>query len=246
MIVQPTLKKTKPYVLSQSLLTFTRATWHSTTKYLLPDNKNNMILYLEMVLENAGESEGSDSESINSHGKCVIDGARDELRGSLIKVHESQVLIQSLHNTTIESDNIKPRRRGACMHKSTSDITIFYYKSSILVDLEKGVPVVLNITNSNQFLKCTFINDKAVLSVECSEKEKLESIYKNDPLTWPFVFYLSRTKDDCCRFESAKYSGWFIRTESGSVCVDEKKDPDKDPEKYSFFVIRTPNTTKSK
>lgn len=81
---------------------------------------------------------------------------------------------------------------------------------------------------------------------QCSEKEKLESIYKNDPLTWPFVFYLSRTKDDCCRFESAKCSGWFIRTEFGSVCVDEKNDKDKDSEKYSFLFIRTPNTTKSK
>lgn len=48
------------------------------------------------------------------------------------------------------------------------DITIYYYKSNILVDLEKGVPVVLNINNSNQFLKCTFRNDKAVLSVDVS------------------------------------------------------------------------------
>ncbi|KAK2819630.1 hypothetical protein Q7C36_021276 [Tachysurus vachellii] len=220
----------------------------SITKYLLSDNKNDVILYLEMVLENAGESEDSDSENINTHGECDIDGALDELRGSgsLIKDNENQVLIQSLQNTTIRSDNINPKRRGACMHNSTSDITIYYYKSNILVDLKKGVPVVLNITNSNQFLKCTFGKDKAVLSVECSEKEKLESIYKNDPLTWPFVFYLSRTKDDCRRFESAECSGWFIRTESDSVCVDKKKDKDKDSEKYSFLFICKPNTTKSK
>ncbi|TSY13819.1 hypothetical protein Baya_14042 [Bagarius yarrelli] len=123
------------------------------------------------------------------------------------------------------------------------DITIYYYRSNMLDDLGKGVPVVLNVSNSNQFLKCTFQQDKAVLSLGCFEKEKLNLIYKNDPLVWPFVFYLTHTKDDCRHFESAECRGWFIRTQSELVYMD--KDADKNLEDKSFLLISSPNTSRS-
>ncbi|XP_053473204.1 uncharacterized protein LOC128603045 isoform X1 [Ictalurus furcatus] len=224
---------------------------------LKSDSKmENITLYfhLEMVRnthldieENLSESEESDGEGISIKGECVVDGKlTQEMKGSFKKDRESQVLIQGIHQTTICAKNIKPKRRGACMSYSSNNITIYYYKPNMLEDLGKGVPVVLNISNSNQFLKCTFIEEKAVLTVECWEKGKLDSIYKNDPNTWPFVFYLSCTKDNCRRFESAQCGGWFIRTESDLVCMAEQKDKDPDSEKYSFLIVCTQNTAKSK
>ncbi|KAB5526095.1 hypothetical protein PHYPO_G00147770 [Pangasianodon hypophthalmus] len=230
----------------------------SIREYLTSEcKKENIVLRFHLAMvkkahldiqENLSESEESECQCNSTEAGCVVDGIlQQETRGSFKKDKECQVLIQSLHQTTICPENIKPIRRRGCLSSSTSDdITIYYYKSNMLEDLEKGVPVVLNISNSNQFLKCTFRSDKAVLTVECWEKDKLDSIYKNDPTTWPFVFYLTCTKDNCRRFESAECSGWFIHTESNYVCMAEQKDKDKDSEKYSFLILRSPNTTKSK
>ncbi|KAI5088858.1 interleukin-1 family member A, partial [Silurus meridionalis] len=108
---------------------------------------------------------------------------------------------------------------NACL---TANITIFYYMSNALDDFDKGVPVVLNFSGSTNFLKCMRLNDRPVLTVECCEKNKLQVICKDDPKTWPFVFYLKSTKDNHRRFESASCNGWFIHTKpSGLVCVDQ-------------------------
>lgn len=49
------------------------------------------------------------------------------------------------------------------------------------------------------------------------EKDQLKSICKNDKTAWPFVFFLSTTKDNFCHFESAACSSWFIHMQSGLV-----------------------------
>lgn len=90
------------------------------------------------------------------------------------------------------------------------------------------------------------INIYIVYFFQCLEKERLDFITKDNLDTWPFVFYLSGTKDDCRRFESAQCRGWFIHTESDSVCMAEQKDKDKDYEKYAFLIMRSSNATKSK
>ncbi|KAG7315339.1 hypothetical protein KOW79_021427 [Hemibagrus wyckioides] len=223
------------------------------TEYaLMRDTKTeNISLNILGMVKKGGSvivSEVSDCKIICTLGECVLDGPHHELRGigAFKKDKESQVLIQSLQNTPISPENIKPRRRGACMPKPTSDITIYYYQTNMMEDLGKGIPVVLNISNTNQFLKCTFISEKAVLSLECLEKERLDFITTDNSDTWPFVFYLSGMKDNCRCFESAQCRGWFIRTEFDSVCMAEHKDKDKEPEKYAFIIMRSSNATKSK
>lgn len=58
---------------------------------------------------------------------------------------------------------------------------------------------------------------------QCCDKSKLQSICKDDPSTWPFVFYQKTMKDFHCRFESAAYNGWFIHTKpSGLVYVTQE------------------------
>ncbi|MCI4393275.1 hypothetical protein PGIGA_G00155710 [Pangasianodon gigas] len=135
-----------------------------------------------------------------------------------------QVLIQSLLQKSISPENIPPpRRQKACIsNPTTAKITIYYYISNAEEDFDKGVPVVLNFSGSTSFLKCICQNDRPVLTFESCEKSKLQSICKDDPSTWSFVFYLKTTKDNHRRFESAAYSGWFIHTKpSGLVCVDQ-------------------------
>ncbi|XP_027024536.1 uncharacterized protein LOC113657154 [Tachysurus fulvidraco] len=135
------------------------------------------------------------------------------------KNFDCQVLIQSLLQKNICAENIRP---GKAMSNSTkANITIYYYLSNAQDDFDKGVPVVLNFSDSATFLKCICKNGRPVLTLECCENSKLQSIYKNDPSTWPFVFYLKTTKENHRRFESAAYSGWFIHTKpSGMVNMD--------------------------
>ncbi|KAI5629869.1 interleukin-1 family member A [Silurus asotus] len=205
-------------------------------------------LHLQMVQmphfdygKNLSESDESDQECITTEDECAVDGnGPPHMKACFLKYNESEVLIQSLFQINICPENIKSKRRNpACMKPSTSgDITLYYYKSSITADMGRGVPVALNISNSNQFLKCEFQNGKAVLSVDCCENS-LDVIYRNDPTTWPFIFYLTHTKDDLRHFESVECKGWFIHAERNLVCMDKQKD--KDPEKFSFLIYCSPN-----
>ncbi|XP_053473373.1 uncharacterized protein LOC128603155 [Ictalurus furcatus] len=136
---------------------------------------------------------------------------------SIIKHYEKdQILIQSLGHTIVQPEHFTPRRRRkACMNNYNYDsMTIYYYKSNI-EDMHKGQPVILNFSGSNRFLKCMYKDDKAVLTVENWEQDKLKSICKSDKTTWPFVFFLTTQKDTLRRFESAACRGWYIHTRSG-------------------------------
>ncbi|KAF5904023.1 interleukin-1 beta-like, partial [Clarias magur] len=127
-----------------------------------------MYLYLEMVqgyhLEHRANLSGAlQCSGICLNNECVVDGNG----GYFKKSSERQMIIQSLCRTTIRPETVGPTRRAACMSHSTSDkTTVFYYKSTVLENLGKNVPVVLKISDSNQFLKCQFRNGRAVLEFE--------------------------------------------------------------------------------
>ncbi|XP_062845381.1 interleukin-1 family member A [Trichomycterus rosablanca] len=140
------------------------------------------------------------------------------------------VWIQSLLQTTICPKYITPKSSS-----TSANITISYYRSNILADLGKGVPVVLNFSNSNNFLKCIYQQDKAVLTVECCDKTKLQSICKDDPTKWPFVFYMTSAMDNCRHFESAAYSGWFIHGKHN--LVDVGKGTSENVMGCNFYII---------
>lgn len=48
----------------------------------------------------------------------------------------------------------------------TANITIYFYLSNAQEDFDKGVPVVLNISDSATFLKCICKNGRPVLTLE--------------------------------------------------------------------------------
>ncbi|KAG9261028.1 hypothetical protein AMEX_G25975 [Astyanax mexicanus] len=118
----------------------------------------------------------------------------------------------------------------------SEDITIYFYRSNILEDLSRGSPVVLNFTGSTNFLKCTRVNQEVGLTVESYEKEKLKDICKDDPVTWPFVFYMKTRRDNTRLFESAQNKGWFIRTEKPQVSVWMGNPTIRTQERFCFLI----------
>ncbi|GAA6092608.1 uncharacterized protein LOC113656971 [Tachysurus ichikawai] len=141
---------------------------------------------------------------------------RDEKEEYPLKPEESECSTEGSRDGECSVDRVWCKSKTNSMTYTiqcgiTSErMTIFYYKSKI--EGLNGLPVVLKFSDSDHFLKCTEKNGKAVLTIECSEHDKLKTICKSDKTTWPFVFLFSTTKENFCHFESAACSGWFIHT----------------------------------
>ncbi|RVE74335.1 hypothetical protein OJAV_G00021040 [Oryzias javanicus] len=115
-------------------------------------------------------------------------------------------------------------------------VTIYYYKSNIMEKIYRGMPVVLNFTDSNCFLKCCKEGDNVVLQIETSEKNRLQQISKSDDSALAFVFYMIADRTKQRKFESALYEGWFI-------CVQENTKAEVEPlndmkEELFLFIIQ--------
>ncbi|XP_070775922.1 uncharacterized protein [Enoplosus armatus] len=90
-------------------------------------------------------------------------------------------------------------------------ITIYSYKSNIVERIFRGIPVVLNLTESNCFLRCCKEGERVLLKVETCEKQRLKHISKSDESTLSFVFYMKADRTKQLKFESALHHGWFIQ-----------------------------------
>ncbi|XP_039867689.1 interleukin-1 family member A [Simochromis diagramma] len=123
---------------------------------------------------------------------------------------------EKLSNVLIENLATRQYLRGICSEKivyaspNPEKITIYYYKSSGFRRGSSGMPVVLNLTDSNCFLMCCKQADRVFLKVETCERQRLKQISKSDESTLSFVFYMKGDSARRRRFESALYSGWFI------------------------------------
>ncbi|XP_026194612.1 uncharacterized protein LOC113147655 [Anabas testudineus] len=111
-------------------------------------------------------------------------------------------------------------------------ITIYHYKSNFMDRVFRGIPVVLNFTDSNCFIRCCREGGRAFLKVETCEKQRLKQITKTDERALSFVFYMKSDRSKTTRFESALYSGWFIQIVSVNTefqvkidTVDQQSDP---------------------
>lgn len=154
---------------------------------------------------------------------------------------------EKLSNVLIEHVDTHRYLRGRCSQRSLyvspnpEKITIYYYKSTSSLVEEgnyRGVPVVLNLTMSNCFLRCCKDGDRVFLQVEECEHQRLRQISKSDESTLAFVFYMKTDKTKQRKFESVLHHGWFIHivTQSDSV---EMATLDGHREDHSFlFVIQ--------
>ncbi|XP_039991962.1 interleukin-1 family member A [Xiphias gladius] len=133
--------------------------------------------------------------------------------------------------------------RGLCSQKTLyaspnpERITIYYYKSNIMDRSFRGMPVVLNFTDSNCFLRCSKEGERVVLQVETCEKQKLTQISKTDESALSFVFYMKSDRTKQMRFESVLHRGWFIQiVNTDSVVKLETLDGGKEEHSFLFII----------
>lgn len=112
-------------------------------------------------------------------------------------------------------------------------ITIYYYKSS---DTSiKGVPVVLNFSGSDCFLRCCMIEGRIQLQTELCEKQRLRSISSSDQQSLAYVFFMRSEPSRNTSFESALHRGWFIQVSESNNEVDVVETAGSE-EQHSFYI----------
>lgn len=145
-------------------------------------------------------------------------------RGSESFKQEKQRNVSIKHVATHQYLRVLCSQKIIYASPNPEKITIYYYKSIILERCFRGLPVVLNLTESNCFLRCCMEGERALLQVETCEKQRLKQISKSDESTLSFLFYMTGDRTKQLKFESALYSGWFIHivntdsVEMGCLC----------------------------
>uniref|UniRef100_A0A3B4CBI8 Interleukin-1 beta n=1 Tax=Pygocentrus nattereri TaxID=42514 RepID=A0A3B4CBI8_PYGNA len=117
------------------------------------------------------------------------------------------VVVADSCNVTSGKTHCMTRMHIVCL---SAPINVYYYTE--LKQTFIGKPVVLELNEINEFLKCTCESQKVVLKSECCDEEKLKKVCKDDKEMLSFVFYMKTLKDDTKLFESAAHRGWFIET----------------------------------
>ncbi|CAL1604594.1 unnamed protein product [Knipowitschia caucasica] len=148
------------------------------------------------------------------------------LKGNEVEVeHSSHMYLRALCDQSRAYVSHKPER-----------MTIYYYRS---VNLDpRGLPVVLNFTNSNCFLMSCADGDRVLLKVQFCEKKNLKKISNSDQHLLSFVFYMKSEPTGKTTFESAKHCGWFIQV-SGSDCEVLLQTEEPREEKMFHILIQT-------
>ncbi|XP_041792685.1 uncharacterized protein LOC121606433 [Chelmon rostratus] len=148
---------------------------------------------------------------------------------------------EKLFNAAIEHVPTHQYLRGLCSQRTLyvspnpEKITIYSYKSNTVDRIFRGMPVVLNLTESNCFLRCCKEGEKVFLQVETCEKQRLKQISKSDESTLSYVFYMKSDRSKQRKFESALHLGWFIQIVNRDFV--EMGTLDGGREEQSFFFI---------
>ncbi|KAL2087769.1 hypothetical protein ACEWY4_016597 [Coilia grayii] len=122
------------------------------------------------------------------------------------------------------------------MKSKLAKISIYYYQSDHVDGPFKGVPVVLNFSGTDKFLRCSRHPDshEVKVCVMPYDKSKLQCILKEDDQSLPFLFYMKAERDGARIFESAHCEGWFIHAAERSLKIKSQTQPDDS----FFFIIR--------
>ncbi|XP_016350322.1 uncharacterized protein LOC107695052 [Sinocyclocheilus anshuiensis] len=161
-----------------------------------------------------------------------------------VTFNSSRILKQvyELNNVFLKSfvmeKYVTPENRQMFLRDTMSaKITLYYYTATMG---HVGVPVVLNFTGTENFFCCTTKQgeDKKILTLVSHNKMDLKSICPDDQEKWSLVFYMSSGQDNLRRFESARYRGWFIYTQSvDSRVVDMDRGDQFDSKQDSAFSL---------
>uniref|UniRef100_A0A3B4YQG8 Interleukin-1 n=1 Tax=Seriola lalandi dorsalis TaxID=1841481 RepID=A0A3B4YQG8_SERLL len=172
----------------------------------------------------------------------------------VVMVAESSTVTLVARGSTFKKDKVERENvsvvhvathqylRGLCSQKTIyaspnpEKITIYHYKSTIMGRSFKGIPVVLNFTGSNCFLRCCKEGETVFLQVETCEKQKLKQISKSDESTLSFVFYMKTVPSNRTKFESVLHRGWFIQILNTDSVV-RMQTLDGQQEEHTFLFI---------
>ncbi|XP_048090627.1 interleukin-1 family member A isoform X2 [Alosa alosa] len=113
-------------------------------------------------------------------------------------------------------------------------ITIYYYQSNHVDGSSKGVPVVLNFSGTDKFIRCSRHPDslEAIINVTPYEKSKLKCISKEDHESLAFVFYMKGGRARERIFESAHCEGFFIHSNNRAITATRQNMDDT-----FYFII---------
>uniref|UniRef100_A0A3Q3X882 Interleukin-1 beta n=1 Tax=Mola mola TaxID=94237 RepID=A0A3Q3X882_MOLML len=142
-------------------------------------------------------------------------------------------------NVAIEHVASRQYLRGLCSQETLyaspnpEKMTVYLYKSNNTEGNFRGMPVVLNFSETNCFLRCCKKEEKVLLQVETCEKQRLQQISKSDDSALSFVFYMKADRLKHRKFESALHLGWFIQI----VNTDSVKMATLDQQDHTFFFI---------
>ncbi|KAF1392661.1 hypothetical protein PFLUV_G00030380 [Perca fluviatilis] len=132
--------------------------------------------------------------------------------------------------------------RGLCQQSTVyaspnpEEMTIYMYKTNTSF---RGMPVVLNFSNSNCFLRCCKEGERVFLQVETCENQRLKKISMSDESTLSFVFYMKADRTRLRKFESALHGGWFIQIDNRFESVDMATLDGGTGDESFLFLIQT-------
>ncbi|XP_078101746.1 uncharacterized protein LOC144514661 [Sander vitreus] len=119
------------------------------------------------------------------------------------------------------------------------EMTIYLYKYFQTNTSFRGMPVVLNFSKTNCFLRCCKEGERVFLQVETCEKQRLKTISMSDESTLSFVFYMKADRTSRRKFESALHGGWFIQIDNRFESVDMATLDGGTGDESFLFLIQT-------
>ncbi|XP_048855133.1 uncharacterized protein LOC125722912 isoform X2 [Brienomyrus brachyistius] len=199
--------------------------------------KQHLRTHLSFCMEMIREDEAKTvcEEDVVSDGCCCVTGAEcAPLKDVVVaspsnttfricnfsheKMKDNLAIRNLKHDKYIRRSGNEASMDPSSVIKSAS-ITIFYYKTTLIEEPFRGIPVVLNFTNTDSFLRCQKSGDRVSVSVEVQrhhlrgkfEKQRLQRFSSRDEDAFSFVFYMMAARDSARRFESAVHGGWFMK-----------------------------------
>ncbi|XP_075904411.1 uncharacterized protein LOC142902934 isoform X2 [Nelusetta ayraudi] len=171
----------------------------------------------------------------------VIVVAESRTTVTLVSRGSESFSMQKLSEKAIQNVSSRYYLRGLCPQFHTpiyaspnpEKITIYYYKSN---GVFRGMPVVLNFTGSNCFLRCCKSEEKISLQIGTCTKQSLQKISTNDPARLSFLFYMKSDLTKQYQFESALHRGWFIRVLSTKLVDVAELCPEMEEKSFLFII----------
>ncbi|XP_069553688.1 uncharacterized protein [Brachyistius frenatus] len=214
------------------------------------NEKNGDLLIIEMtktnisVVRGRGCDAGSPCQGCNGTG-CTFNDivmVAESSTVTLVPRGSDSFKQEKLSNVSIEHVATHQYIRGICSQRTLytspnpEKITIYYYKSNCTGRFFRGMPVVLNLTESNCFLRCCKEESSVFLRLETCEKQRLKHISKSDESTLSFVFYMKSDQTKQRRFESALHHGWFIHIVDTDSVEMATLDAPREDQSFRFII----------